>query len=100
MIAWKNVKPDLKKIFNFKEEKSYLSKLIANFEELEQKGENIPFKITGIRRKGFIIKAAGLFGFISFNHMPWKYENYNSWTAVYPLIKGKIFHMYILALRR
>ena len=91
MIEWKNVKPGLKKIFNFGEEKSHLSELIANFEELEQKGENIPFKITGIRRKGFIIKAAGLFGFISFNHMPWKYENYNFWNAVYPSIKGKIF---------
>ena len=91
MIAWNTLKLDLKKIFNFQGKKSYLSKLVANFEELEQKGENIPFKITGIRRKGFIIKVAGLFGFISFDHMPWKYENHNSWNAVYPSIKGKIF---------
>ncbi|WP_347841546.1 hypothetical protein [uncultured Draconibacterium sp.] len=91
MIEWNTLKLDLKKLFNFQGEKDYLSKLVANFEELEQKGKNIPFKITGLRRKGFIIKAAGLFGFISFDHMPWKYENHNAWNAVFPSIKGKIF---------
>jgi len=91
MIEWNTLKLDLKKLFNFQDEKDYLSKLVENFENLEQKGENIPFKITGIRRKGFVIKSVGLFGFISFNHMPWKYENHNAWNAVYPSIKGKIF---------
>ncbi|MBN2891298.1 MAG: hypothetical protein JXL97_05485 [Bacteroidales bacterium] len=91
MIEWNTLKLDLKKLFNFQDEKDYLSKLVANFENLEQKGENIPFKITGIKRKGFVIKSAGLFGFISFNHMPWKYENHNSWNAVYSSINGKIF---------
>jgi hypothetical protein len=91
MIKWNTLKLDLKRIFNFQEKKSYLSKLAENFEELEQKGENIPFKITEIRRKGFVIKSAGLFGFISFDHMPWKYQNHNAWNAVFPSIKGKIF---------
>lgn len=91
MIEWNTLKLDLKKMFNFQDEKDYLSKLVANFENLEQKGENIAFKITGIKRKGFVIKSAGLFGFVSFDHMPWKYENHNSWNAVYPSIKGKIF---------
>lgn len=91
MIDWNTLKPDLKKLFNFQDEKNYLSKLVENFENLEQKGENIPFRITGIRRKGFVIKSVGLFGFISFGHMPWKYENHNAWNAVCPSIKGKIF---------
>lgn len=91
MIKWNTLKLDLKKIFNFQEEKSYLPKLVENFEKLEERGENIPFKITEIRRNGFVIKVAKLFGFISFDYMPWKYENYNFWNAVYPSIKGKIF---------
>lgn len=91
MIDWNTLKLNLKFFFNIQEEKSYLSKLIENFEELEQSGENIPFKITEIRRKGFVIKVAKLFGFISFDYMPWKYENHNYWNTVYPSIKGKIF---------
>ncbi len=90
-IKWNTLKLDLKKIFNFQEEKSYLPKLVENFEKLEKRGENIPFKIAEIRRNGFVIKVAKLFGFISFNYMPWKYENHNSWNAVYPSIKGKVF---------
>ncbi|WP_421919831.1 hypothetical protein [Marinifilum sp.] len=91
IIKWNNIKIELERLFNFRKEKFFLSKLIANFEKLAEKGENIPFKITEIRRKGFEVKVAGLFGFISFNHMPWKYGNHNYWSAVYPSIKGKVF---------
>ena len=66
MIEWNTLKLDLKKLFNFQDEKDYLSKLVANFEKLEQKGENIPFKITGIRRKGFVIKVCRIIWFYFF----------------------------------
>lgn len=73
------------------EDKSYLPKLIENFEKLNESGDNIPFKINDIRTKGFVIKVAGLNGYISFNHMPWQYENLNAWLIVFPAIRGKIF---------
>lgn len=91
MIEWNTLTLDLKRLFNFHEEKSYLPKLVENFDKLEKRGENIPFKIAEIRKNGFVIKVAKLFGFISFDYMPWKYVNHNSWNAVYPSIKGKIF---------
>ena len=73
------------------EQKNYLIKLIANLEKFETSKENIPFKVEDIEENGFLIKTEGLFGFISFNHMPWIYSNTDAWKVVYPSIKGKVF---------
>lgn len=90
-MEWDTFKLEVKKILNIHDDKSYVSKLIDSFEALKESGDNIPFKITAIRAKGFVIKVGGLYGYISFNHMPWQYENINSWPIVFPVIKGRIF---------
>ncbi|RLD57927.1 MAG: hypothetical protein DRJ01_13260 [Bacteroidetes bacterium] len=69
----------------------YLQKRLKEIEKERIKGNNIPFKITGIREKGFIINVSGLKGFISFNHMPWKYSSHIYWHFLYPYIRGKYF---------
>jgi ribosomal protein S1 len=69
---------------------THLSKLIDNFEERNIKDESHPFKISDIHEKGFIVKIYGLFGYISFYHMPWNYNNIDSWKSIFPYIKGKI----------
>ncbi len=91
MINWNTLTLDLKKILNIQNEKRYLTKLVTDFEGLIEQDENIAYKIIGLKTKGFLIKASGIIGFISFNHMPWKYENIKTWKAIYPAIKGKIF---------
>ncbi len=88
-MDWKSF--DKNKEFEFVDDKPYLIELIDKFEETIDSKKNIPFKIVDIRDKGFVVKTEGLFGFISFHHMPWSYQNINSWTVVYPAIKGKIF---------
>ena len=48
--------------------------------------------ITAIREKGFQIKVGGLYGFVSFNHMPWQYNSPKYWKAISSeLIDRKFF---------
>jgi len=69
----------------------YLPKLVDGIERQIENGGNLPFIIADIRERGFIIKIGGLYGFVSYLHMPWKYRNIDSWQAVFPTFKGKIF---------
>lgn len=90
LIKWKTIILRLGNMLNF-DNNDYLSKLIDNIEKKKEENSNLAFKITGILDKGFIVKVAGLFAFVSFNHMPWGYSNFGAWHAVYHSIKGKIF---------
>ncbi len=91
LLNWLASNQSIKEFLNNSDQKSYLSKLIDDIQKQSQENINLPFKITDIKEKGFIVKVGGLYGFISFNHMPWKYHNIVSWEAVFSFIKGKIF---------
>ncbi len=81
----------MQKIINAPGKKAYLVKLINNIEKHKAENKNLPFRIEDIKKEGFIIKVAGLYGYISFYHMPWKYNNIDSWRAIFPVIIGKVF---------
>lgn len=78
----------------------YLPKLVDGIERQIENGGNLPFIIADIRERGFIIKIGGLYGFVSYLHMPWKYRNIDSWQAVFPTFKGKIFFCKIFHLEK
>ena len=90
LIDWNTIKHRINRVLNISDKETYLSKLIDNFEKQNIEQESHPFKITDIREKGFIVKIHGLFGYISFNHMPWKYSNNNSWKTIFFYLKGKV----------
>ncbi|MCF8235050.1 MAG: hypothetical protein K9H15_12055 [Bacteroidales bacterium] len=90
LIDWNTIRHKIIQVLNISDKETYLSKLICNFEKQNIEQERHPFKITDIREKGFIVKIYGLFGYISFNHMPWKYISVESWKTVFPYLKGKI----------
>jgi ribosomal protein S1 len=71
--------------------KNYLSILVDNLENLIEKDENLPFRITDIKTNGFQVKIAGLYGYISFQFMPWKYSKPSFWRAVFPTLINKVF---------
>ncbi|MCF8227254.1 MAG: hypothetical protein K9J30_15365 [Bacteroidales bacterium] len=54
-------------------------------------GDTLPFKIIETKDAGFLAKVKGLYAYISFYHMPWKYYSINSWTAIAPSLTGKTF---------
>lgn len=67
---------------------------IENFEELRlvfEKQTTIPFKIVGISPKGFYAKVFAFKAFVSFNHFPFKYPSKESWQAIFPFLKNKLF---------
>ena len=71
--------------------KNYLSILVDNLEKLIEKDENLPFRITGIKTNGFLVKIAGLYGYVAFQFMPWKYSKSFYWRAVSPTLINKVF---------
>jgi len=91
LINWKTLRLNLKKIFTKPERKSYLIRLLDKIEKQDSENKNLPFKIIDIRERGFIVKVCGLRGYISFNHMPWTYNNNVAWNAVFPYLEGKLF---------
>lgn len=73
-------------------DKDYLKKLVSNIEGIKNRNSQIHFKIQEIKPKGFLIKTGGLFGFISFGHMPWYYHNIQHWKIISPYLVGHIFY--------
>ena len=59
----------------------------------------MPFKIIEPKENGFVIKVGGLFGFIYYNHMPWKYNSTYFWHNVAEYLVGKVFSCKIRKLK-
>lgn len=90
-MIWDNFVNDLKVVFGSTEKKEWLEKLIENIEKQQFEDINLPFKIIKIKEKGFVVKVSGLYAFVSFNHMPWKYYDIDSWVAISPKLIDKVF---------
>ncbi len=79
---------------------NYLVELVENLEYVKSKNKTISFLITEIKERGFIIKVGGLFGFVSFQHMPWQYDNMKYWEAISSEIINKKFFCKIHLLKK
>ena len=62
--------------------KNYLTKLVENLEIIKSENKTIYFFITAVKEKGFQIKVGGLYGFVSFHHMPWHYNSPKYWKVI------------------
>lgn len=91
-MIWDNLITTIKEIFTPAEKKEWLDKLVENLENQRFENINLPFKIVEVKDKGFVVKVSGLYAYISFNHMPWKYYDMDCWLAVSPKLIGKIFY--------
>lgn len=85
----------LKNIFEKKinkpDKKEWLDKLVENLESKLLEDATLPFRIIELKSTGFVVKVSGLYGYILFNYMPWKYSNNNYWFSISPTLTGKIF---------
>lgn len=82
-----------------KDKNEYLEKLVHNLKEVKNSNSTIPFTIQELKLKGFLIKTGGLFGFISFAHMPWHYNNNNNWQNVAPYLIGHRFFCSVYSIK-
>ncbi len=76
----------------------YLKDLVNTVKNAHINQSILRFKIMEIRDKGFLIKVCGLFGFVSFFHLPWYYNKTDYWSTISPYLIGKGFHCKIFAL--
>lgn len=90
-MAWNDLIRNIKEIFVSHDDKDWLNKLIADLEKKVIEEKNLPFRIIKIKEKGFIIKINGLFGYISFLHMPWRYSDVEFWGYVFKYLQDKTF---------
>lgn len=80
-----------KELFCQPKKKEWLDVLVKNAERLKDENISVPFKIVGIKETGLVIKVGGLYGFITFQYMPWKYPDIECWKAVSPKLVDRVF---------
>jgi len=86
--------------FKKAKKKEWFEKLIRNVEIAKEEDKTLAFKIKEIKEKGFLVKVSGLFAFISFNHMPWKYYDFESWKVIYSKLIDKRFYCKIYQIKK
>ncbi|MFV0346769.1 MAG: hypothetical protein ACK5IQ_11065 [Bacteroidales bacterium] len=72
--------------------KEWIAERIEEIQKHKDNLESLPFKIEKLSKKGFLTKVKGLYSYISFYHMPWKYSAITSWKAIAPSLIGKRFY--------
>jgi len=99
-MIWNNIKNIIKRKFSKPDKKEWLNKLVENLETKKIENTNLPFKIIDLKSTGFEVKVSGLYAFIFFNNMPWKYTKTNYWTSISSKLIGKIFYCKIHSIKR
>lgn len=100
ITRWNKFKMYLFKILWKSKQKSYLEKLVQNLENCQSENKYVSFIITSQKEKGFVVKVAGLYAYVSFHHMPWKYKNINHWNVVSKYLIGKKFYCTIFKISK
>lgn len=73
------------------DEKDYLKNLLKNVKFAFENNQEMTFKIVEPKEKGFVIKVGGLFGYLSYYHMPWKYSSLQYWQSVSDFLIDQVF---------
>jgi len=71
--------------------KKWFNDLIDNIKRCEEENTPVHFRIEDITVYSFRVKTCGLYAFVSFSNMPWKYENICFWDVIFSSIIGKTF---------
>ncbi|MDI3525930.1 MAG: small subunit ribosomal protein [Tenuifilum sp.] len=98
--VWDNIKIKLSNALNSKDDKEYLANLVERLECLKAENKCVPFTINSVKEKGFVVKVWGLFAYVSFFHMPWKYNSVEFWKPVSKHLIGKKFYCNIYSIQK
>jgi len=90
----------IKNIFKTKTQKKWLDTLVDNIEKTKKEGVAVPMRIVDVKNKGFVVKTQGLFAYLPFSLMPWKYPNIEHWKYVYHSLKEKTLFGKIIQVER
>jgi hypothetical protein len=78
-------------ISDIPDKKEWLEELFNNLEVIKEQELVVPFKIVDIRKDCFLIKIKGLFAYVPFDCMPWKYHHPKNWEAIFSSLEKQTF---------
>lgn len=79
---------------------SWITERLDEIEKHKLNQDTLPFKIVEAKNSGFLAKVKGLYAFIGFNYMPWKYDTVDEWKAMAPSLTGNTFMCNIVDVNR
>ena len=71
---------------------SWITERQSELQNHYENNDTLPFKIVEIKTYGFLTKVLGLYSFVPFSFMPWRYSDANSWVAVAPSLINRKFY--------
>jgi len=74
------------------DKEDWITERLNEIENHRDNFDTLPFKIVELKDFGFLTKVKGLYSYISFYHMPWKYYDTDSWIAIAPSLIDKRFY--------
>jgi hypothetical protein len=99
-MIWEKIKNRISKQKVEPDKKEWLDKLVDDLADKYLQDMNLPFKIMELKKSGFLIKVSGLYAYISFLRMPWKYSNPDYWIAIAHKLTGKVFFGRIFSIKK
>ncbi len=81
----------IQRLFQRRNEDKWISSGLDQLEKHRESFDTVPFTLVELKKEGFQAKVNGLYAYIHFSHMPWKYPTADVWKAVAPSLIGKRF---------
>lgn len=82
----------IKALFRISKKENWISKRLNEMIIHRDNFDTLPFIIVEVKESGFLTKVKGLYAYISFYHMPWKYVSADCWIAIAPSLINKVFY--------
>lgn len=92
LMIFQTILNRIKEKFGISENGNWISERLNEIELHRDNFDTLAFRIVELKAHGFLTKVKGLYAFISFYHMPWKYYDIDSWTAIAPSLTDKKFY--------
>lgn len=75
---------------------SILTKRVSLLKQIQNINEFVSFEPYEITEKGIIGKSMGIFAFIPFSYMPWRYYQLSHWNIIFNYLKSSTFKAAII----
>lgn len=90
-MIFESINRRIREKFGITDKDDWISERLNEIETHRDNCDTLSFKIVELKKLGFLTKVKGLYSYISFYHMPWKYYDIDSWIAIAPKLIGKKF---------
>lgn len=89
--VWREIWDRINSVFQSTRTYTYLYKLLENLKRAQEKQLALPFVIKSAKSTGFIVKIGGMYAYLPYRNMPWRYHSLKDWPVVSRHLIGKRF---------